>query len=136
METKKITVVACSGASNTGQYSDVVARKLMESGQAKMLCLARFSVDMKFAEQSKTEIGKLIVLDGCPINCAERTMLETGITNFIHLNTTDFGITKGVTPVTDEKVSEIANHIKSIFSVAEQETLIIPPDSENLKMEN
>ena len=114
MESNTVTVVACSGASNTGQYSDVVARKLMKSGQVKMLCLARFSVDKKFAEQSKAGVGKLIVLDGCPINCAEKTMNETGITDFVHLNTTDFGITKGVTPVTDQKVDEIINHIKSV----------------------
>jgi len=68
METKKLTVVSCSGASNTGKYSDVVARQLMQSGQAKMLCLARFSIDKQFAEKSKTEISKLVVLDGCPIN--------------------------------------------------------------------
>lgn len=70
METSKFTIVACSGASNTGQYSDLAARSLMKSGQAKMLCLARFSVDKNFADQSKTGIGKLIVPDGCPINCA------------------------------------------------------------------
>ncbi len=57
METpKKITVVACSGASNTGQYSDLVARKLMQSGKAKMLCLARFSVDDKFAENAGSKL--------------------------------------------------------------------------------
>lgn len=111
MEANNLTVVSCSGASNTGQFSDVVARKLMKSGQAKMLCLARFSIDKKFTEQSKTEIGKLVVLDGCPINCAEKIMKEAGITEVIHLNTTDFGIKKGVTPVTDEKVDEIVNHI-------------------------
>ncbi len=114
MESNTITVVACSGASNTGQYSDVVARKLIKSGQAKMLCLARFSVDKKFAEQSKAGVGKLIVLDGCPINCAEKIINETGITDFIHLNTTDFGITKGVTPVTDEKVEGIIKHIQAL----------------------
>lgn len=69
METKSLTVVSCSGASNTGKYSDIVARQLMQSGQAKMLCLARFSIDKQFSEKSKTEIDKLVVLDGCPINC-------------------------------------------------------------------
>ena len=56
METKSLTVVSCSGASNTGKYSDVVARQLMQSGQAKMLCLARFSIDKQFREIKTTEI--------------------------------------------------------------------------------
>jgi len=115
MEDKdKIAIIACSGASNTGAYSDLVARKLMQSGKAKMLCLARFSVDKKFAVKSKEEVRKVVVLDGCPINCAELTMKQNGIEQFVHINTTDFGIEKGQTPVTEEKVDEIVNHILSI----------------------
>jgi len=114
METEKLTVVSCSGASNTGKYSDVVARKLMQSEQAKMLCLARFSIDKQFAEKSISEISKLVVLDGCPINCAELIMKQAGITDFMHLNTTDFDIIKGVTPVTDEKINKIIDHINRL----------------------
>ena len=110
----KIAIIACSGASNTGSYSDLVARRLMQSGKAKMLCLARFSVDQKFAVKTSEEIKKVVVLDGCPINCAELTMRQNGIEQFVHINTTDFGIVKGKTPVTEEKINEIVNHISSI----------------------
>ena len=109
-----ITIVSCSGASNTGKYSDEVARKLMQSGSYKMLCLARFSVDKGFAEKSRNEISKLIVIDGCPINCAELTVKNSGIADYIHVNTTDFDIIKGKTPVTDEKINEIVDHIINI----------------------
>ena len=112
MENKIVHIVSCSGASNTGKYSDEVARMLMSGGSAKMLCLARFSVDKPFAENAKTEISKLVVLDGCPINCAEKTMKENGIENYIHINTTDFGIVKGKTPFVAEKAIEIVEHIK------------------------
>ncbi len=111
MKEKQIGIVACSGASNTGSYSDLVARKLMKDGAAKMLCLARFSVDEKFAEQSKDEFSKIIVLDGCPINCAELTLNSRGIHNYFHINTTDFDIVKGKTPVTEEKINEIVEFI-------------------------
>jgi uncharacterized metal-binding protein len=114
---KKIVVLACSGASNTGSYSDKVSRKLMAEGKAKMLCLARFAIDKKFAEKSKQELkelgdsGELIVIDGCPINCAELIMKESGFNSFKHLNTTDFDIIKGKTPVTEEKINEIVEYI-------------------------
>jgi uncharacterized metal-binding protein len=115
METqKKITIVACSGASNTGSYTDAIARKMAAGGEAKMLCLARFSIDKPWAEGAKKEIGKLIVLDGCPINCAEKIIQEAGIEDFHHVNTTDFGIFKGKTPVTNDKVDEIINYIKNL----------------------
>jgi uncharacterized metal-binding protein len=111
MTDKQIGIVACSGASNTGSYSDLVARKLMQNGKAKMLCLARFSVDEKFAEKSREEYSNILVLDGCPINCAEITLKNRGIINFKHINTTDFGIVKGKTPVTEEKINEIVDYI-------------------------
>jgi uncharacterized metal-binding protein len=114
MVAEQIGIIACSGASNTGSYSDLVARKLMQSGKAKMLCLARFSVDKKFAEKTKDEVKNIIVLDGCPINCAELTMKQNRIDNFVHINITDFGIVKGKTPVIEEKVNEIVNYILNL----------------------
>ncbi|RPI17719.1 MAG: zinc-binding protein [Ignavibacteriae bacterium] len=113
---KTIGIIGCSGASNTGAYSDIVARKLMKSGKAKMLCLARFSIDEKFSEQMKKEIDEYIVLDGCPINCAEVIMKKAGIDTFTHINTTDFGIVKSKTPVTNEKVEEISEFISKSIS--------------------
>jgi uncharacterized metal-binding protein len=110
----KYHIVSCSGASNTGKFSDEVARKLMHSGEAKMLCLARFAMDKPWAENAKNDIGKIVVLDGCPINCAEKTMLESGINDYMHINTTDFGIIKGKTPYSDEKANEIAAYITKI----------------------
>jgi len=112
-----IGIVACSGASNTGHYSDIVARKLVKSGKARMLCLARFAVDEDFAEKSKLEFTDLVVLDGCPINCAEKILQQRGIAQFQHINTTDFGIIKGQTPVTEQKVDEIVEHIRSSAAI-------------------
>jgi len=112
---KKIIVLACSGASNTGAYSDKVARKSMQDGNAKMLCLARFAVDKNFAQTSKTELSngaRIVVLDGCPINCAEKILKENRIETFEHINITDFGIVKGQTPVTVAKINEICAFIK------------------------
>lgn len=115
MQNSKMFILACSGASNTGAYSDKVARKMMQNGNAKMLCLARFAVDPAFAEESKAELGdgvRIVVLDGCPINCGEKTLRENGIMQFEHVNTTDFGIVKGQTPVTEAKINEICEFLK------------------------
>ena len=114
-QNSKLIVLACSGASNTGAYSDKVARKLMHDGNAKMLCLARFAVDKDFTVTSKAELSngaRIIVLDGCPVNCAEKILKENGIEHFEHINITDFGIVKGKTPVSDEKINEISGFLK------------------------
>jgi uncharacterized metal-binding protein len=113
---QKIQIVSCSGASNTGEYADKVARKLDENGQANMVCLAKVTVsDQTLINKLKSQQNKKIVVhDGCAINCALKILGKEGITNIIHVNTTDFGIIKGETPLTDEKINEIVGHIENI----------------------
>ena len=116
MEEKKTTIyLACSGASNTGAYSDKAARKIGASGKGKMLCLARFAIDENFAEQTKKDIkdnnSAIVILDGCPVNCAEKIMRQRGFSEYRHVNVTDYGIEKGKTPVTEEKVDEIVESL-------------------------
>jgi len=41
-------------------------------------------------------------------------MKTHGFEDYIHINTTDFGITKGKTPLIDEKINEIIEHINSL----------------------
>jgi uncharacterized metal-binding protein len=55
--------------------------------------------------------ARIVVLDGCPIDCAAKILKERGIDNFEHVHTTDFGIVKGQTPVTDEKIDEIVGFL-------------------------
>lgn len=119
METNnKMILLACSGASNTGAYTDKIARKLMKDGNTKMLSLARFAVDKSFAEESKAELGngsRILVLDGFPINCAEMILKDNGIEKLEHVNITDFGIVKGQTPVTEGKINEICEFLKGKY---------------------
>ncbi len=54
----------------------------------------------------------MVVLDGCPINCEENTLMGNDIKQFEHINITDFGIVKGQTPVTEAKINEICEFLK------------------------
>ena len=88
---------------------------LSAAGNADMICLAKVAIgDQPLIKSVKEKNTKIIVLDGCPFNCAEKILGEAGIKDIIHLNTTDFGIIKGKTPVTSEKIKEIVEHIKKI----------------------
>lgn len=117
MNTKDLNmmIVSCSGASNTGCYADKVARILSETGQANMICLPKIAInDENLIGNVKNTSKKVVVIDGCPINCAEKIIKEAGIEHYKHINTTNFGIIKGKTPITEDKINEILNHIKSI----------------------
>ena len=113
-EIEKKTIVSCSGASNTGKYSDEVARRIMKNNQAKMLCLARFSIDNDFVRIIKKDLSNLIVIDGCPVNCAENIMKKSNVNEYAHINITDFNIKKGETPVEEEKIIEIIKYLDTL----------------------
>lgn len=111
----RFQVVSCSGASNTGLFADAVARKLNKDNEASMICLAKVAIgDQILIEKVKSQINKIVVLDGCSFNCAEKILGKEGITDTIHLNTTDFDIVKGKTPFSEAKAEEIANYILEI----------------------
>lgn len=108
-------IVSCSGASNTGLYADEVARQLNNDKEASMICLAKIAIgDKALINKVKSQQTKIVVLDGCAFNCAEKILANAGITEIIHVNTTDFDIVKGKTPFSEEKAKEIANHIIKI----------------------
>jgi len=110
-----ITMVSCSGASNTGCYADRVSRILTESGETEMICLPKIAINnKKVIEDCENSTRIIVVIDGCPLNCAEVILKDHGIDNFVHINTTDFGITKGITPLMDSKINEMINYIRSL----------------------
>jgi len=117
MEAKKLNLLllSCSGASNTGCYADRAARELAESGQADMVCLPKVAIsNKKIIGDLKVTDKKIVVIDGCPLNCAQKIMESNGLTKFVHINVTDFGITKGKTPLTTDKLTEMTDFIKSL----------------------
>lgn len=108
-------IISCSGASNTGCYADRVARILAESGQAEMICLPKIAInDEKLIEKVKNTSKNVVVIDGCPINCAEQILNEKGIDNYTHINTTHFDIIKGKTPITEDKIDEIIVFLRNL----------------------
>lgn len=114
-KTQRIKIASCSGASNTGEFSDLIARKLDALGIADMHCLAKIAIgDTNLIDNLKKTDVKIVVLDGCPINCAEKILNREGITRVHHLNTTDFDIIKGKTPITIEKIDEIVQYIQAL----------------------
>jgi len=110
---QKANIVCCSGASNTGEYADKAARRLDERGEVNLVCLTKIAIGDQTLISKLMLQGdkKIVVLDGCAINCAEKILEKEGLTNILHLHTTDFNIVKGKTPVTEEKVNEIVEHI-------------------------
>ena len=114
---KKTTVVyACSGCSDAGEIADRVARQLTREGAAQMSCLAGIGGRVKCLVMKAENAGRILVVDGCPLNCAARTLRLAGFKNFEHLELHKIGICKGSCPVTEEKIAAGVEAGKEILS--------------------
>jgi uncharacterized metal-binding protein len=108
--TNKGIILACSGASDLGELTDRVARKLKRSGVYQMKCLAMVGARDKALIESLGKTNTLVI-DGCPIDCGKKIIEEAWLTNYHYVRLTDLGYQKGKTPVTDELVDKVYEQI-------------------------
>jgi uncharacterized metal-binding protein len=100
-------IFACSGAADVGAIADQVARRLTRDGAGKMFCLAgiggRINGIMKTAESA----SKILMIDGCPMNCVKACLEKAGFTEFAHLQLADLGMEKGKSPANEENIGKV-----------------------------
>jgi uncharacterized metal-binding protein len=87
-------VLACAGASNVGQISNEAAKRLDTAGAANFACLAGISGGIDGITASVKGAGKVLVVDGCPMACAKKTMDAAGISSYRYMVVTDTGVKK------------------------------------------
>ena len=95
---------ACSGGADVGALADQVARKLTADGVAKMFCLAGIGGRVSGIVKTTEAAAKIVAIDGCPLNCARKTLEQAGITDFTHIQLADLGFQKGESPVTQDRL--------------------------------
>lgn len=110
----EFNVVSCSGASDLGQLSDLVARRLRDNNVRKMNCLAMIAIDDKALIES-FQSANVLVIDGCPVDCGRKILKNAGITEFNHLRLTDLGYLKGKTPPTEDVLNAIYEKAEIIY---------------------
>ncbi len=100
-------IFACSGAADVGQISDVAARQLTAEGAGKMYCLAGIGGRVSGIVATSQAAQTILAIDGCPLDCARKTLEQAGFTQFEHLRLTDLGMQKGNSPVTEERITKV-----------------------------
>jgi len=101
----KPLIYACSGCSDAGELADQIARRLSRSGFGEMSCLAGIGGRVKSILNKGQKAEPIFVIDGCPLNCARKTLELAGFRNFKHLGLHEIGLRQGSSPVTEENVS-------------------------------
>lgn len=101
-------IFPCSGGSDVGALADLAARQLTRDGSGKMYCLAGIGGRVSGILATTAGAAKILAIDGCPLNCTQKTLELAGFTNIQHLCLTDAGFQKGASPATPENVAKVA----------------------------
>ena len=99
-----------------GEITDRAARKMMAEGAGKMSCLAGIGGRVSLLMATAEAASKILAIDGCPQDCAKKTLDCAGIENYRHLRVTDLGMIKGKSPVTDDRIEAVASKGKELLS--------------------
>lgn len=86
-------VVACSGGSNVGQVTNLLAVKMTQQGVARMTCLAALGAHLPAYIESVKDT-ELVVLDGCPVACGKQIVEHIGIKDYKYFVISEMGIEK------------------------------------------
>ncbi len=106
-------IFACSGAADVGKLSDLAARELTAEGAGKMFCLAGIGGRVSGIMATTQAAQAILAIDGCPLDCAKKTLENAGFTKFEYIRLSDLGMEKGKTTVTDEAVAKVVGLGKS-----------------------
>lgn len=100
-------VYPCSGAADTGEIADRAARRLDTESKAWMSCLAGIGGRVGALIANASAAPALLAIDGCPQDCAKKTLELAGFAHVKHLRVTDLGFKKGKSLASDEAIRQV-----------------------------
>lgn len=102
-------IFACSGAADVGHISDLAARKLTAEGAGRMFCLAGIGGRVSGIMATTAAAAAILAIDGCPLDCAKKSLEEARFAGFEHIRLSDHGMEKGKSPATEERVEQVVS---------------------------
>ena len=85
-------VYACSGCSSAAQLANHVAVRLDRKGAAEMSCIAGVGGDVPHLLKTARSGRPIVVLDGCPLECARHCLQRHGIAPTRHHQLQLYGV--------------------------------------------
>ena len=112
-EADEVLIFACSGASNAGQIANETAKRLSSQGIGGMSCLAGIGGHISGFAEAAREVKKVVVIDGCPVHCARKTLEHAECPVTGHVVVTDIGVRKTSDFHLDDKdIAKVENAVK------------------------
>lgn len=85
-------IYACSGCSSAAQLANHVAVRLDRMGKAEMSCIAGVGGDVPSLLKTARSGRPIVVLDGCPLECARHCLGRHGIEPTQHHQLNIYGV--------------------------------------------
>jgi uncharacterized metal-binding protein len=100
-------IFACSGAADVGAISDQATRKLAKDGKGKMFCLTGIGGRVPGILDKTRAASRVLAIDGCSLDCAQKTLEQAGFTAFAHVRVTNLGMEKGQSPAMGQNIARV-----------------------------
>lgn len=106
-ESKRI-IFPCAGQANVGQLTNLAALQLTEEGYGSIACVALLGIGSENLIANALNADEVVVLDGCPMQCAKKIAGAQGVAAGQHLVLTEMGIAKGPSKnYTNEEIEKV-----------------------------
>ena len=108
-------VYACSGASDVGEITDRVARRLHAGKIARMQCLA--SIGARTVRRDiLAKAPVILAIDGCPKECVSKLLELAGLKNVRQVRLADIGLVKDASPADEAAIAHATDHCRRILT--------------------
>ena len=111
-------IFPCSGGADVGELSDRAARKLTQEGAGKMYCLAGIGGRAESIMNVTRAATAVLAINGCPLDCASRTLAEAGFRNHAQIRVTDLGLKKGESPADAARIEIVAARGRAVLEAS------------------
>lgn len=109
-------VYSCSGAADVGEIADRAVRRLDAANIAWMSCLAGIGGRVSGLVANATAAPMLVAVDGCPHDCAKKTLELAGFPDVRHVRVTNLGFKKGRAPAAEEAIAKVVAAVTAVIS--------------------
>lgn len=114
-----VKIVACAGASNVGQIANQAVIELAKEKVGGFFCLAGVGAHIKGMVKAGKEADLVVAIDGCPVQCAAKTLQHAEIEPAIQVIVTDLGVEKSHDIAVDQEAcSKVIRKVKEEMGYA------------------
>jgi len=116
-ETDDIVIFSCAGSANVGQIANQAAVRLAQGGLGRYFCLAGIGGHVSGMIESTKACKMIVAINGCPVECATKTLEHAGFHIDENLNVTDLSIEKNHDlNLSPSDVGKVTDHMASRIS--------------------